>query len=114
MLKHNSPKKGQDWHPADVKSALEKAGWSLRRLSRHHGYSDHFLALVFQLPYTTVKAERFVAEAIGRTPEEIWPSRFNADGTRKKIKRMSTIRREALKQSSQDTSACHVKERMAA
>lgn len=114
MLKHNSPKKGQDWHPADVKSALEKAGWSLRRLSRHHGYSDHFLALVFQLPYTTVKAERFVAEAIGHTPEEIWPSRFNADGTRKKIKRMSTIRREALKQSSQDASACHVKERMAA
>ena len=56
MLKHDPSKKGQDWHPADVKCALEKAGWSLRRLSRHHGYSDHFLSLVFQLPYTTVKA----------------------------------------------------------
>lgn len=101
-------------HPADVKCELEKAGWSLRRLSRHHGYSDSFLALVFQLPYTTTKAEKCVADAIGRTPEEIWPSRFNADGTRKAIKRMSTIRREALKQSIQDASACHVNERKAA
>lgn len=114
MLKHDPSKKGQDWHPADVKCALEKSGWSLRRLSRHHGYSDHFLSLVFQLPYTTVKAEKCVAEAIGRTPEEIWPSRFNEDGTRKSIKRMSTIRREALKQSSQNAADCHVNERKAA
>jgi Ner family transcriptional regulator len=114
MNKPNTTKKGQDWHPADVKCALEKAGWSLRQLSRHHGYSETFLALVFQLPYTTRKAERCVAEAIGHTPEDIWPSRFNSDGTRKPIKRMSTIRREALKQSSQDRPCCHVKDRMAA
>ena len=55
-----------------------------------------------------------MAEAIGRTPEEIWPSRFNEDGTRKSIKRMSTIRREALKQSSQNAADCHVNERKAA
>lgn len=27
----------QDWHPADIKAALEKAGWSLQQLSLAHG-----------------------------------------------------------------------------
>jgi Ner family transcriptional regulator len=111
MIKRAPQKIGQDWHPADVKSELEKAGWSLRRLSRHHGFSDHYLAMVFQLPYTTVNAERIIATAIGRTPQEIWPSRFNPDGTRRPIKRASTIRREALKHSSQGGHACPVKDR---
>lgn len=114
MDTHNTPKKGQDWHPADVKCALEKAGWSLRQLSAHHGFSPNYLSSVF-IPYATkTKAENIVALAIGCRPEELWPSRFNADGTRKKIKRLITLRREALKQSSQDGPCCHVKARMAA
>ena len=35
----NTPKKAsrKDWHPADIKAALDKAGWTLRALAAHHG-----------------------------------------------------------------------------
>lgn len=33
---NNTP--SEDWHRADIVAALRKAGWSLRRLSRYHGY----------------------------------------------------------------------------
>ena len=35
----NTPKKAspEDWHPADIKAALEKKGWTLRALAAHHG-----------------------------------------------------------------------------
>lgn len=29
-----------DWHRADIVAALHKQGWSLRRLSLHHGYKS--------------------------------------------------------------------------
>lgn len=61
-----------DWHPADVKAALEKCGVSLRKLAKDHGYSH------FQRVLTTHwwAAEQIVAAALGRKPEEIWPSRY--------------------------------------
>lgn len=64
-----------DWHPADIKAALEKAGWSLRRLSAHHGYSDGLLKQALCKPYPN--AERLIATALGLTPEVIWPSRYD-------------------------------------
>ncbi len=69
----------QDWHKADVKAALEKAGWSLRQLSFHHGYKHSAtLKRVFQQPWP--KGERLVAEAIGHSPQDIWPSRYDEFG----------------------------------
>lgn len=64
-----------DWHPADVVAALRKAGWSLRKLSQHHGYGPTALgnALYRRWP----KAQRLIAEAIGISPEVIWPSRYH-------------------------------------
>lgn len=61
-----------DWHPADVKAALEKSGVSLRKLAKDHGYSH------FQRVLTTHwwAAEMIVATALGLTPQEIWPSRY--------------------------------------
>lgn len=64
-----------DWHRADIKAALEKAGWTLRRLSAHHGYSPDLLKKALDKPYPN--AERLVAEAIGVSPETIWPSRYD-------------------------------------
>lgn len=80
MSRQRTPKKPaqqhlQDWHKADIKAALEKAGWTLRKLSLHHGYADASTlkqALMRRWP----KAERLIAEAIGRDPAEIWPSRY--------------------------------------
>lgn len=68
----------QDWHPADVVAALRKAGWSLRKLSIHHGLSPKTLSNVFQLPYPN--GERLIAEALNIKPHEIWPSRYDSEG----------------------------------
>lgn len=69
----------QDWHPSDVKAALEKAEWSLRQLGFYNGYTgDSSLSEVFRRPWP--KAERIIAKAIGHKPEEIWPSRYDSAG----------------------------------
>lgn len=68
-----------DWHNADIKAALEKAGWSLRRLSIHHKYHHTSAASALARPWP--KMERIIAKAIGVKPQEIWPSRYNEDGT---------------------------------
>lgn len=72
----------EDWHRADIVASLRKAGWSLRRLSKHHGYADPG-TLTNALDRRWPKGERLIAEAIGISPETIWPSRYaehSADG----------------------------------
>lgn len=82
MPNASSPKKPapQDWHRADVKAALDKAGWSLRQLGIHYGYSQKSSPLgeVFRKPWP--KVERIIAAAIGVKPHEIWPSRYDSTG----------------------------------
>lgn len=80
MNKTTNPKKtvSQDWHAADIVAAIHKAGWSLRRLSMHMGYSANYLALALHHPYP--KPEGLIAAALGLHPMVIWPSRYTADG----------------------------------
>lgn len=81
MRGKQQPKKQsqKDWHKADIKASLEKAGWSLRQLSFHHGYKNSStLKGVFQTPWP--KGERLIAEAIGHSPQEIWPTRYDDFG----------------------------------
>lgn len=66
---------GKDWHRADIVAELRKAGWSLRRLSIHHGYSDP-TSLAKALSRSWPRAERLIADAIGVPPERIWPRRY--------------------------------------
>lgn len=70
-----------DWHRADIKAALEKAGWSFRRLATLHGYSAKSLSAVLWKPWP--RAEKLVAEALGVPAQRIWPSRYRKDGTPK-------------------------------
>lgn len=63
-----------DWHKADIKAALQKAGWSLRQLSFKNGYQVPALHIALHQPYP--KAERIVADALGLHPMAIWPSRY--------------------------------------
>ena len=67
-----------DWHPADVKAALEKRGISLRQLAQRHGYSH------FQRVLTTHwwAAEQIVARALDLEPSVIWPSRYQTSRDR--------------------------------
>ncbi|MDR0633769.1 MAG: helix-turn-helix domain-containing protein [Azoarcus sp.] len=74
MNAHFSPLRLRDTHPADVVAALRKSGWSLRRLSVAHGYTPR--ALVAALHRRWPKAERLIAEALGKAPQDIWPSRY--------------------------------------
>lgn len=81
MLTHHTQKKPapRDWHRADIKCALEKAGVSMRRLNvLHYGSATCALNHVFHRPYQ--KAERIIATALGLQPKEIWPSRYDANG----------------------------------
>ncbi len=77
-----TPKKPapKDWHPADVIAAIRKAGWSLQQLAFAHGYTSRTaLANALHKPYP--KAEKIIAGTLGVSPQSIWPTRYNADGT---------------------------------
>ncbi len=76
MSKINVPKK--DWHRAHIKAALEIKGWTLRKLSKAHGYAPSTLKMALYQPYP--KAESIIAKAIGVQPWEIWPSRYDKNG----------------------------------
>lgn len=82
MSKRRDEKKpaDQDWHWADVMSALSKAGWSLRQLALDNGYphASHPLGYCKRKPFP--KAEAIIAAAIGTTPQAIWPTRYGSDG----------------------------------
>lgn len=72
----------EDWHPADIVAALRKAGYTLSKLAFEHGLKDSSglsVAMVRSFPL----GEKRIAEALGLHPKEIWPTRYNADGSRK-------------------------------
>jgi Ner family transcriptional regulator len=71
----------QDWHPADIVAAVWKKNTSLQREARLRGYHNNSLHLVLRRPWP--KAERIVSDIIGVPPQQIWPSRYNKDGTPK-------------------------------
>ena len=64
----------QDWHRADIVAALHKRGLSLAQLSRDQGLAPRTLNNAFERHYP--KAERLIAQALGMTPEQLWPSRY--------------------------------------
>ena len=78
---HQKNSSQDDWHQADILAALHKAGWTLAALGKFHGLSRSTLTHAFNRDYPA--AEQRIAEAIGVTPQAIWPSRWNADGTKK-------------------------------
>ncbi|THF60945.1 helix-turn-helix domain-containing protein [Pseudothauera rhizosphaerae] len=83
----------QDWHPADIKAALEKKGWTLRALAAHHGLSSSSpLSHTFLRSYPL--NEKRIAEAIGVPVQRIWPSRYFKDGT-PRLRGLRGMRRSA-------------------
>lgn len=73
----------QDWHPADIVAALWKRRTSLIRLSRKHRYAPGSLRIALRRPWP--KAEKIIADALGIEPQQIWPTRYQADGSHKKL-----------------------------
>ncbi|MFJ5453991.1 helix-turn-helix domain-containing protein [Pectobacterium jejuense] len=66
----------QDWHPADIIAALKKRGTSLSAVSRNAGLASSILANALKRHWP--KGERLIAEALGSSPEQVWPSRYHA------------------------------------
>ena len=64
-----------DWHRADIVAAVHKKGSSLAALSRQHKYSNT-RTLNNALDRHWPKGEQIIADFLGITPEEIWPSRY--------------------------------------
>ena len=80
-----APKKAsqEDWHPADIKAALDKAGWTLRALAAHHGIKGSSVLSHTLSGRSYPLNEQRIADAIGVPPQDIWPSRYYPDGTKK-------------------------------
>ncbi|HEN3631357.1 TPA: helix-turn-helix domain-containing protein, partial [Yersinia enterocolitica] len=57
-----------------ILAAIRKRKGSLSALSRDSGLSSGTLANALTRPWP--KGEMIIAEAIGISPQEIWPSRF--------------------------------------
>lgn len=70
-----------DWHRAEIICALRVKGTTLQRLSRQNNYHTNSLNMTLGRPWP--KGERIIADAIGIDATQIWPSRYNADGTPK-------------------------------
>ncbi len=68
-----------DWHPADVLAALKKRGHSLSGLSVANGYHPTAAGKALKQPWPAM--EQLLAEAIGTAPQEIWPSRYDTEGS---------------------------------
>ena len=82
----------QDWHPEDIKAKVRKQGASLSALARKGGMSPQSVAMVLVRPGR--KGEQVIAEFLGVAPYRIWPSRYHADGTRKRPQPPENYRRE--------------------
>ncbi|EGV05709.1 DNA-binding protein Ner [Haemophilus pittmaniae HK 85] len=63
-----------DWERVDIIYALKKKGTTLAALSRQSGLNSRTLNNALDRRYP--KGERIIAEALGVTPEIIWPSRY--------------------------------------
>lgn len=71
----------QDWHPEDIKARLRKRGITGAAIELRYGLPRGTLAVALVKPHR--RAERAIARTLRVAPEVIWPSRYNADGTRK-------------------------------
>lgn len=86
------PKKAslKDWHPADIVAALHKRGLTLRKVADQCGVSPP--AVIKALRERNLPSERRIAEAIGIPAQQIWPSRYNPDGSRADLRKVTRER----------------------
>ncbi|WP_153448445.1 helix-turn-helix domain-containing protein [Vibrio algicola] len=63
-----------DMPRALIVAHLKMKGWSVAKLSMHHGYHRGTLNNALCAPWP--KGERLIADALNMAPEDIWPSRY--------------------------------------
>ena len=76
----------KDMHPEDIKAAIRKKGHTLTSLAEANNLSESAIRRATRRFADCPSAERVIAEYLGKSLSEIWPSRYKADGTRRIIK----------------------------
>jgi Ner family transcriptional regulator len=67
-----------DWHSEDIKAAIRKTGVTLTALSVAAGFSPSAVRTCLLIPIPRVQAA--IARHLGKRPQDIWPSRYDAAG----------------------------------
>jgi len=75
------PESGVDWTPVQVLAALAETGQTLRGLDRQYGLTEG--CAKHALRYSYPAAQKRIAKALGKEPQEIWPSRYKDKGDKK-------------------------------
>lgn len=70
------------WHPAFIVYQLRLKGLSLRKVAARAGYAAGSGKRPIRDAWPAM--ERVVADALGVHPSEIWPERYEADGSPKR------------------------------
>ena len=71
-----------DWHSEDIKAAIRKTGVTLTALSVAAGFSPSAVRTCLLVPIPRVQAA--IARHLGLKPQDIWPSRYDANGRPRK------------------------------
>lgn len=68
-----------DWLWDEVLAALHSEGLTLHALAKKHQVHVQAISCAAHKPSATTEGR--IAEALGVLPQQIWPSRYNPDGT---------------------------------
>lgn len=71
----------QGWHREDIKAAIRKTGVTLSQLALDSGLAECAVRLALINPYYPA-ADRVISTYLGIHPQELWPHRYDKDGTR--------------------------------
>ena len=69
------------WHPEKVKAEVRMRGRTLSQLARDHGFCPSYLRNVLIRPL--YRGEQIISRFLGVPAKQIWPSRYNPDGSPK-------------------------------
>ncbi len=79
----------------DIIAALHRRNISLSQLAIANGYSHRSaLTLALRSPYP--KSEAIIAAALDLKPQDIWPSRYNTNGTPNRTKGRKAMQSRTL------------------
>jgi Ner family transcriptional regulator len=73
--------RSKGWHPEDIKVALRKRFGPITTLSRGWGMAQNAITNTLSRVDYSRPTELRIAEALGVPAHEIWPHRWNPDGT---------------------------------
>jgi Ner family transcriptional regulator len=81
-------------HSADILALVRKSRWRfLSKIAAESGVSEASLNAALRRPQR--RAELAIAKALGKTPHQLWPHRWDRDGNRITYRGYANARRAA-------------------